>query len=44
MKSIEIGEHRFGFEPEITVMTARVKCRIYDVRVSYFGRAYRRGQ
>jgi glycine cleavage system regulatory protein len=40
----EIGEHRFGLEPEITVMTARAKCRIYDVRVSCFGKAYRGGQ
>jgi hypothetical protein len=30
--------HGFEFEPEITVKVARMKCRINDVRISYFGK------
>jgi len=40
IKSIEIEENRFGFEPEITAKIAKTKCRIYEVGISYSGRTY----
>tara|TARA_Y100000991_G_scaffold136743_1_gene103068 strand:- start:1187 stop:1900 length:714 start_codon:yes stop_codon:yes gene_type:complete len=44
LKSIKIKEKRFGFEPEITAKVARMKCRIYEVGISYFGRTYEEGK
>ena len=44
IKSIEIEEKRFGFEPEITAKVANKKCRIYEVGISYFGRTYQEGK
>lgn len=44
LKRIEIQENRFGFEPEITAKVARMKVRIYEVGISYFGRTYEEGK
>ena len=44
IKSISIREKRFGFEPEITAKVARLRCRIYEVGISYFGRTYDEGK
>ena len=44
LKSITIREKRFGFEPEITAKVARMKYRIYEVGISYFGRTYEEGK
>ena len=44
LKSIRIKEKRFGFEPEITAKVARMRCRIYEVGISYFGRTYEEGK
>ena len=44
LKSINIREKRFGFEPEITAKVARMRCRIYEVGISYFGRTYEEGK
>ena len=44
IKSIIIREKRFGFEPEITAKIARMRCRIYEVGISYFGRTYDEGK
>lgn len=44
LKSIKIEENRFGFEPEITAKAAKLKCRIYEVGISYFGRTYDEGK
>ena len=41
---IEIEENRFGFEPEITAKVAKLKCRIYEVGISYYGRTYEEGK
>jgi glycosyltransferase involved in cell wall biosynthesis len=38
IQSIEIEENRFGFEPEITAKMAKMKCRVYEVGISYYGR------
>ncbi len=43
-KSIRIEENRFGFEPEITAKVAQLKCRIYEVGISYYGRTYDQGK
>ena len=44
LKSVSIREKGFGFEPEITAKVARMKCRIYEVGISYFGRTYEEGK
>ena len=44
LKSINIKEKRFGFEPEITAKVAKMRCRIYEVGISYFGRTYEEGK
>ena len=38
MKSIELKENRFGFEPEITTKKIKLKVRIYEVGINYYGR------
>jgi hypothetical protein len=43
-KNIEIESKRFGFEPEITAKLAKLKCRIYEVPISYSGRDYSEGK
>lgn len=35
---------RFGFEPEITARLSRLKCRIFEVGISYNGRTYAEGK
>jgi len=44
IKNIEIEENRFGFEPEITAKISKLKCRICEVGISYYGRAYQEGK
>ena len=45
IKSIQLSEKRFGFEPEITQKIARIKgIRIYEVGISYYGRTYEEGK
>ncbi len=44
LKSIPIRSERFGFEPEITAKVARLRCRIYEVPISYSGRQYWEGK
>lgn len=44
LKKIEIKSNRFGFEPEITAKVAKMKCRIYEVPISYWGRDYSEGK
>ena len=44
IQSITIEESRFGFEPEITAKVAKLKCRIYEVGISYYGRTYAEGK
>jgi glycosyltransferase involved in cell wall biosynthesis len=41
---IELKSSRFGFEPEITMKLARLKCRVYEVPISYSGRDYAEGK
>ncbi len=44
IKSIDLEQKRFGFEPEITAKIARKRCRVYEVGISYYGRSYREGK
>lgn len=44
LERISIEEDRFGFEPEITAKVARLRCRIYEVGISYSGRTYDEGK
>lgn len=44
LDKITLEEDRFGFEIEITIKLARLKCRIYEVGVSYWGRDYSEGK
>ena len=44
LKSIPIRSNRFGFEPEITMKSAKRKFRIYEVPISYHGRTYEEGK
>jgi glycosyltransferase involved in cell wall biosynthesis len=42
--NLTISENRFGFEPEITAKIAKLRCRIYEVGISYSGRTYNEGK
>lgn len=44
LQSITIEENRFGFEPEITAKIGKLRCRIYEVGISYEGRTYGEGK
>lgn len=45
LKSLNLKEKRFGFEPEVTAKISRVpKVRIYEVGISYYGRTYEEGK
>jgi glycosyltransferase involved in cell wall biosynthesis len=44
LRQIRLKSRRFGFEPEITVKLAKLKCRIYEVPISYSGRLYEEGK
>ena len=44
IQQIKIEENRFGFEPEITAKLAKLKPRIYEVGISYYGRTYKEGK
>jgi glycosyltransferase involved in cell wall biosynthesis len=45
IKSLNLKEKRFGFEPEVTIKISKVPCiRIYEVGISYYGRGYEEGK
>ena len=44
IQQIRIQESRFGFEPEIVAKVSRLKVRIYEVAISYYGRTYAEGK
>ena len=43
-KKLKLMENRFGMEPEFTAKVAQMKCRIYEVGISYHGRSYDQGK
>ena len=45
IKSLNLNEKRFGFEPEVTAKISKIKrIRIYEVGISYYGRTYEEGK
>lgn len=44
LSRFSIRSKRFGIEPEITAKFARMKCKIYEVAISYSGRDYSEGK
>ena len=45
VKSLDLKERRFGFEPEVTAKMSRYpNVRIYEVGISYYGRTYAEGK
>lgn len=45
IKSLDLKEQRFGFEPEVTAKMSRYPgVRIYEVGISYYGRTYQEGK
>jgi glycosyltransferase involved in cell wall biosynthesis len=44
VQRIPIRSNRFGLEPELTAKVARLRCRIYEVPISYHGRQYAEGK
>tara|TARA_R100000935_G_C2839331_1_gene170125 strand:+ start:2351 stop:3073 length:723 start_codon:yes stop_codon:yes gene_type:complete len=45
VKSLQLKENRFGFEPEVTAKISRIPAiRIYEVGISYYGRTYLEGK
>ena len=44
VRKIHIQSDRFGVEPELKAKVARLRARIYEVPVSYYGRTYEEGK
>jgi glycosyltransferase involved in cell wall biosynthesis len=44
VQHLDLREDRFGFEPEIVAKLAKMRCRIYEVGISYSGRTYDEGK
>jgi glycosyltransferase involved in cell wall biosynthesis len=44
VRKLELRSDRFGIEPEITAKVARLRCRVYEVPISYHGRTYEEGK
>lgn len=44
LERLRLKSRRFGFEPEVTIKVAKLKCRIYEVPISYAGRNYYEGK
>lgn len=45
LKSLDLKERRFGFEPEVTSKVSKIKgIKIYEVGISYYGRSYEEGK
>jgi len=44
LKSLQIKQKRFGFEPEFTARIARKGWRVYEVPIAYYGRTYAEGK
>ncbi len=44
LEGLRLRSDRFGFEPEFTAGVSRLRCRIYEVPISYHGRTYEEGK
>lgn len=44
IKNMVIDSKHFGFEIEVTAKIAKLRCRVYEVPISYYGRTYEEGK
>jgi len=44
IRNMIITSKRFGFETEVIAKVAKLKCRVYEVPISYYGRSYEEGK
>lgn len=44
IRNMIITSRRFGFEIEVVAKIAKLKCRVYEVPISYYGRSYEDGK
>ncbi len=44
LRRIPLRSNRFGLEPELTAKVAHLRCRIYEMPIAYYGRAYAEGK
>lgn len=44
IRSMIIETRGFGFEVEVTAKVAKLRCRVYEVPISYYGRTYEEGK
>lgn len=44
IRNMIITSKRFGFEVEVIAKVAKLKCRVYEVPISYYGRSYEEGK
>ena len=44
LKAMRLTSDRFGFEPEVTARVAQMRCRVYELPISYWGREYEEGK
>jgi glycosyltransferase involved in cell wall biosynthesis len=44
IRNLRISSSGFGFEIEVTAKVAKLKCAIYEVPISYYGRTYEEGK
>jgi glycosyltransferase involved in cell wall biosynthesis len=44
IRNMIITSHGFGFEIEVTAKIAKLKCIVYEVPISYYGRTYEEGK
>ena len=44
IRKIKLTSNRFGFDPEVTIKVAKLRCRIYEVPIAYHGRTYEEGK
>lgn len=44
IRNMKITSRGFGFEIEVTAKIAKLKCRVYEVPISYYGRTYQEGK
>lgn len=44
IQSIELKENRFGFEPEVVAKIAQMRCRVWEVAISYKPRSFEEGK
>lgn len=44
IRNMIIETKGFGFEIEVTAKVAKLKCRVYEVPISYYGRTYEEGK